>query len=105
ILLNGKGAPESIVLSGGELAEVETILPEGKDQALQYRWEIRKESWNDFGLSERLPIPFRNEGRKAVFKVPSNEGPYRVHLFLTNGTEYYATANIPFYVLNSENEE
>ncbi|MDX1761662.1 MAG: hypothetical protein R3218_05865, partial [Christiangramia sp.] len=106
ITLNEAGAIKSIILSPNEVATAEVILPKNKEQELKYDWEIRKESWFDTDISEKVSgIEFQLDSNKARFKTPKQEGPYRLFLYLTNGTEYYATANIPFYVLNPEHEE
>lgn len=106
IMLNGKGAPESIVLTPNVTAEAELFLPKNKKQDLDIEWEIRPESWNEPGSSEVLEgIAFQSEGNITTFKAPAKEGPYRLYVYLRNNTEYYATANIPFYILNPVNEE
>lgn len=106
ILLNKKGAADNIILQPGKIARVEVKLPENKKQDLEYRWEIRKESWYEYEKSELVKgSSFNITGNYTEFYPPAIEGPYRVFLYATNGTEYMATANIPFYVLNPHNEE
>ncbi|GAA4317291.1 glycoside hydrolase family 2 TIM barrel-domain containing protein [Pontixanthobacter gangjinensis] len=106
ITLNDAGVGKNIVLSPNSLAEAKVILPEERDQALTYEWEIRKESWYDTGISEiETGIDFFTKDQVAKFRTPKEDGPYRLFVYLTNGTEYYATANIPFYVLNPQDEE
>ena len=103
ILLNGKGAKESIVVAPGETMEVSTLLSNIPQPNLVYDWEVRKESWFAYHISEKVPfIKFKRTGKNPIFNAPSRPGPYRVFLELTNGTGYIATANIPFYVLNPE---
>lgn len=106
ILLNDKGALESIILSPQTEAEAEVILPESKIQNIEYNWEIRRESWyksHESILAEG--IHFQKKANKVIFKTPKNEGPYRLFLYLTNESDYFATANIPFYVLKPNNGE
>ncbi|WP_209309783.1 hypothetical protein, partial [Tamlana crocina] len=75
-------------------------------EAYTYHWEIREESWYASHVSQLIAgIEFRAEENLVRFKAPIQEGPYRLHLMTTNNTGYYATANIPFYVLNPTNEE
>ncbi len=106
ILLNKKGAPENIILLPGEMAEIEAKIPDAKLNNLEYHFEIRKESWYSYNISEVVDIGnFEIAGTNATFHTPMEEGPYRVFLYLTNGTQYIATANIPFYVLNPSNRE
>jgi len=106
ILMNDKGAADNIILAPEQMARVDVILPQNKSQNLEYHWEIRKESWNAYNISETVKTEdFQNKGNSTYFKAPMDEGPYRVFLYLTNDSEYIATANIPFYVLNPRNEE
>ncbi|QYA25424.1 hypothetical protein G3I01_07850 [Gramella sp. MT6] len=106
ILLNNKGANRSIVLPSQTRANAEVKLPDSKEQKLNFHWEIRQESWFTVKESEVISnSEFKIDGQKVSFKTPEKEGPYRLFLYLTDDTEYYATANIPFYVLKPGNEE
>ncbi|MEP6262389.1 MAG: glycoside hydrolase family 2 TIM barrel-domain containing protein [Gillisia sp.] len=106
IFLNGKGALDNIILEAGSLAEVEIFLPEKEQKNLEYHWEIRQESWYNFHESILVDnIDFQISGEKARFNTPVKEGPYRAFLYISNGSDYIATANIPFYVLSTEDGE
>ncbi len=106
ILLNKKGALENIILEAGSWAVLEILLPEKEQKNLKYHWEIRQESWYDFHISNLVDgVDFNIDGENARFKAPLKEGPYRVFLFISNDTDYIATANIPFYVLSNEDAE
>lgn len=106
ILLNDKGAADDIILRPGVTAHVGIKIPVSKQLHLEYHWEIRKESWYDYHISEIVDVGgFQSSGDYTIFSTPKEEGPYRVFLYLTNGTEYIATANIPFYILNPSNGE
>lgn len=106
ILLNEKGALENIILIPNSRAEAEVVLPENKIQDLQYSWEIRHESWAESHKSFVLENSgIETSENKISFDTPEEEGAYRLFVYLFNETEYYATANIPFYVLNPENGE
>lgn len=107
ILLNGKGANQSLILPSGSNAEVQAILPKHQPQTnLNYRWELRNESWYKSHISNVVRgIDFAQTGTTATFNIPKEEGPYRLFLYLTNGTEYVATANFPFYVLDPTDGE
>lgn len=106
VLLNDKGALDNIIITPNSEAIAEIKLPDSSKQDLSYTWEIRPESWYRTGESKTVPnIDFSQIDRKVHFKAPKNEGPYRLFVYLTNGTEFYATANIPFYVLNPHNAE
>ena len=105
ILLNKKGAAENIILSPGEVAEVEVVLPEVEQDDLNYQWSILLESWYENWISKEYLATITKDGKRAYFKAPQNEGPYRLHLTITDDSDYYATANIPFYVLNPDDGE
>lgn len=107
ILLNGMGANKSVILPPGSKAEIEIVLPENEPQKnLNYRWELRPESWYESHISTIVDsVDFNQDGKTAIFTVPEDEGPYRLFLYITNQTEYVATANFPFYVLNPTNGE
>lgn len=106
ILLNEKGALENIVLSPGFPSEAEIILPKNYAQDLKYTWEIRPESWYfRFKSTVVEGIDFEIKNEKVKFKAPEKGGPYRLFVYLTNDSDYFATANIPFYVLNQEDGE
>jgi len=86
--------------------EAEVILPESKIQNLVYHWEIRHESWyksHESILAE--DVHYQKTDNKVIFTTPENEGPYRLFLYLRNESAYFATANIPFYVLKLDNGE
>ena len=106
LLLNGKGAAENILLLPQASVEAKVILPESKIQNLEYHWEIRYESWWKSHESILLEdVHFHKIANKVIFTTPKNEGPYRLFIYLRNESAYFATANIPFYILNPNNGE
>ncbi len=106
VLMNGKGAMDNIILESGNHVEMEIFLPKKEQKNLEYHWEIRQESWYNFAESIVVAnISFEMNGEKATFNAPIKEGPYRVFLNISNGSDYIATANIPFYVLSSTDGE
>ena len=107
ILLNGKGAGESIILQSKENAEVQLVLPKNHNISGDViKWEIRKENWNyAYNEVEKTPDTIPNlitriKDLKMTFKAPEEAGPYRVFLKIED-ENYFATANIPFYVLKT----
>lgn len=107
ILLNKKGDYQNIILTPGSKAEIYVYMPDSQSHNnLNYRWELRHESWYESHTSKVIDsFKFDQSGTTAVFNVPVEEGPYRLFLYLTNDSEYVATANIPFYVLHPTNGE
>lgn len=104
LLLDDQGALDNIAVRPSSVLKAEVVLPKNKEQSLDYAWEIRPESWYHFHISEKIGS-MRTEDKQVIFNAPKEEGPYRLFVYLTNGTEYFATANIPFFVLNPEHEE
>ena len=106
ILLNEKGATQNIVLEPLTKASLEVVLTESDVANYEYEWEIRRESWFENKTSVLYAdSQISSNQNYATFWTPKEDGPYRIFLYLKNGSEYYATANIPFYVLNPDNEE
>jgi hypothetical protein len=67
---------------------------------LQYKWEIYREDWHypkgppaEIGLFADSTLPYTD------FRAPQKEGPYRVFITVYNSKGYFATANIPIYVV------
>lgn len=107
ILLNGKGAGESVILQSNENAEVQLVLPINHNTSGNLiKWEIRKENWNyAYNEVEKTPDTIPNliteiTNSKMIFRAPEEPGPYRVFLKIED-KNYFATANIPFYVLKT----
>lgn len=106
ILLEGKGAQDNILLESASEVNAEVVLPKMNDKNFELLWEIRNESWYESHISTLVNKISAKKGKEQIrFRVPEKEGPYRLFLYVTNNTEYVATANIPFYVLNSRDEE
>jgi hypothetical protein len=69
--------------------------------SLSYEWEVYREDWNyakggplrEVGLFADSTLPVTD------FKAPQKEGPYRVFITVNNSKGYFATANIPIYVV------
>jgi len=110
MLLNGKGAKTSIVLNPREKATSNLFLQKN-DFISQFKttWEIRPEGWNYLAY-EKVKTPKRIEGlvlesnqTELLFVTPTEEGPYRLFVYVEGENGYVATANVPFYILNPEN--
>ena len=106
ILLEGQGAPSSITLGPGKevTASIHEVTPDLPELTVQ--WEIRPENWEGHQSWKASLLPqtnfySRNPG-EVGFSTPTQEGPYRLYLYLGDKDGQVATANIPFYVLNPE---
>lgn len=103
--VNGKKAVESVYLSPGiEYPALATAMDPDMDQ-LSYRWELMPEptQLSEGGDFEARPkaieglITPGKEGR-CTFKAPEKTGAYRLFVYITDGNNNVATANLPFYV-------
>lgn len=104
MLLDGKGAAESVILLPEKRTEVQLTSSKQTQNPFTYHWEVRHESWNKTHESIVVEeVTFDLTNNKAIFTTPIQEGPYRVFVEVRNGSEFIATANFPFYVLKTPN--
>ncbi|MEM6344933.1 MAG: glycoside hydrolase family 2 TIM barrel-domain containing protein [Bacteroidota bacterium] len=103
--LDGQRAPDNVKLSASDMytALVEATDPD-KDK-LYYRWEIMKESesQNTGGDAEYIPPVIsglfpENPASEVRFKAPEQAGAYRLFIYVEDGNQHAAHANIPFWV-------
>ncbi|MES1198249.1 MAG: hypothetical protein ABUL41_03130 [Chitinophagaceae bacterium] len=103
--LNNKKAVENIYLNPGNSYNAIAIAIDPDNDSLSYRWELLPEptkvgNGGDFEARpktiEGLITPGSNG--TAVLKTPETEGPYRLFVYVTDGNNNVATANIPFYI-------
>ncbi len=104
-LIDGKDAYSNIYLKSNQSysAEVKCTDPDG--DALVYRWEVMPESTDlgDGGDFESTPEVVQglmedNSQSKIKFKAPEKPGPYRLFVYIFDGQNHAAHANIPFFV-------
>jgi hypothetical protein len=105
LTIEGRRAGDNVYLKPGRRyqAEVRATDPEG--DPLRCRWEIVAEvaraGYAGMGEKRSAPMPElleKAEGLVLAFRAPSEEGAYRLFVFLTDGQGNGATANLPFYV-------
>ncbi len=72
---------------------------------ISYRWELMPEpaQLSTGGDFEARPSAIeglltQGENGNAIFKAPDKEGAYRLFVYVMDGNNNVATANIPFYV-------
>lgn len=107
LLLDGKKAIQNVYVQPGRSYPVlATAADPDKDQ-LSYRWELLPEPTNvgEGGDHEDRPVSiqgafFNKNGGSATMKAPQQEGAYRLFVYITDGHNNVATANLPFYVRN-----
>ena len=104
--LNGKKAVESVYTVPGQTYDVLAVASDPDLDALNYRWELLPEPTKvgEGGDFEERPKTIDNAivnagaSGKAQIRVPEKEGAYRLFVYITDGHNNVATANLPFYV-------
>jgi len=105
VLLNNKKATDMIYLQHGKDYPITVFASDPNQDKMTTRWELLPESTDlkNGGDHEGRPtavsasVTVKNLN-KAVLKTPEKEGPYRLFLYISDGHNKVATANIPFYV-------
>lgn len=103
--LSGKKSTDNIYLQPGGSHNLLAVVSDPDKDVLSWRWEVMPEpkQLSEGGDFEARPksidglVTVGKDG-KAVLKVPAEEGAYRVLVYITDGHNNVATANIPFYV-------
>jgi len=103
--VDNKKVTDNIVLKPGHSFEVvATAFDPNKDE-LNYVWELLEEATKlgEGGDREERPGKLENmitdkANGKAILKAPAKEGAYRLFVYILDGHNKVATANIPFYV-------
>ncbi|ARS37700.1 hypothetical protein CA264_03150 [Pontibacter actiniarum] len=79
--------------------------PEGEPLRLQ--WEVLPESARKDGNADKEQKPAavphvlqKQEGSKVWLRTPKQEGAYRLYVYIRDGKNNLATANLPFFVTN-----
>ena len=103
--LAGKRAADNVRLEAGEPYSAAVEVSDPEEDELIYRWEIMKESasQNTGGDPEYVPPSIRGEfpddaGSTTTFRAPTQAGAYRLFIYVEDGNQHAAHANIPFLV-------
>lgn len=101
---NKKSTDNIYVKPGASYAAIAVAADPDKDK-LSWRWEVMPEptQLSEGGDFEARPKPMpglatANGEGKATVKTPVKEGAYRLFVYVTDGNNNVATANIPFFV-------
>ncbi len=108
ILLNQLGGKDNILLTDNATAQADVYLYGKETGDVIYKWQLLPEDYhqvNDiYSQQEVVPIPRSfigdSTGKHITFRTPVKEGPYRLYVYAYNRQNYFATSNIPFYVLH-----
>lgn len=101
--LAGKKATSNIYLQPGATYTANTFVRDPENDKLTYRWEILPEptKLSEGGDFEERPksmkLPAGNDGLLKM-NAPTKEGAYRLFVYVIDGNNNVATANIPFFV-------
>jgi hypothetical protein len=100
--MNDKTGFDNIIIKKGEKMNLSVKAHESDSDALSYLWEIMPES-TDLGWGgdpEKRPetIVRTDAGPEEIFDSPAQAGAYRIFVYVKDGKNHAATANIPFFV-------
>jgi len=100
MLIDSLGGKNNIIVSSGSKHHAIVEMQSSKLlDTIQYKWEIHKENWfygespAEMGLFADSTLPHTD------FRAPQKDGPYRVFITVSKSNGYFATANIPIYVV------
>ena len=103
--VNGKKSLDNIYLEPNTNNNIKVVATDPDNDKISYRWELMPEpaqlsTGGDFearpAAIEGLITP--GENGNAIFKAPDKEGAYRLFVYVLDGNNNVATANVPFYV-------
>lgn len=103
--LDNKTAIDNIELKAGKTYDVLATAIDPNNDKLDFRWELLEEATKvgEGGDREERPVTVENaikdkNNGKAVLTSPLTEGAYRLFVYISDGHNKIATANVPFYV-------
>jgi hypothetical protein len=104
--IDGKKAGSSIYLNPQEKYLIAITVSDPDKDKLTARWELLPEA-TDLGQGgdhESRPVAIpdavtTNSLTNAMLNVPAKSGAYRLFVYVSDGHNHVATANIPFFVL------
>jgi hypothetical protein len=108
ILLDKQGAPSNIVVAPNEIKTAEIRYTSPMQDSLRIKWEIYPDTWyyNSYDKQvkpQKTPTSFiSSKDGTTSFITPKTEGPYRLFVYIYDQNGYFASANIPFYVLGTK---
>ena len=104
MLVDGLGAPSSIILSPNALTKAELKLKKIHNDSLRISWELYPDYCNWKEPEKIANAIVSKNGLTVIFETPKEEGPYRIYAYLEDQDGYVAICNTPFYVLGVSDE-
>jgi hypothetical protein len=105
--LNALTAYDNVTLDAGATYNAEVIAIDAESDPLTYFWELRNESTStkSGGAEEYIPDVIEGrienaDGSQIQLRTPEEEGAYRLFVYVYDGNDHAAHANVPFYVNN-----
>lgn len=103
--LNQQKSIDNIYLQPNSSYNAVAVASDPDNDKLNYRWEILPEptKLSEGGDFEARPQPMQNliqagTDGNASMKAPEKEGAYRLFVYITDGNNNVATANVAFFV-------
>ena len=103
--LDGKKANLNVYLNAGKSYQASVLATDPDNDNLNYTWELLPEATKvgEGGDHEDKPVTaalvFKPQGQGRIsFTAPSKKGAYRLFVYVRDGKNKVATANIPFFV-------
>lgn len=103
--LDNKKAIDNIYLKPGSTYNALTVATDPDNDKLTYRWELMPEptqlsTGGDFEARPKSIEGLVTSGSdgSARLKTPDTEGAYRLFVYVMDGNNNVATANVPFYI-------
>ncbi|MEM6723337.1 MAG: glycoside hydrolase family 2 TIM barrel-domain containing protein [Bacteroidota bacterium] len=103
--LDGKKALDDIKLNPTNDYSAKVLIRDPDQDVLNYIWEIREESTSTKSGGDTEYIPAVIEGlfsstadSTVTFRAPTKPGAYRLFIYVEDGQNHAAHANIPFFV-------
>ncbi|BFP41181.1 glycoside hydrolase family 2 TIM barrel-domain containing protein [Flavobacteriaceae bacterium GF1] len=103
--LDGKRAQNSIGLTANRSYKARVVAKDPDKDELTYRWEIMRESQSSKTGGDAEYVPEKIDGLFAApladfvtFRAPEEKGAYRLFIYVEDGHDHSAHANIPFWV-------
>ena len=103
--LDGKLAKQNVELTAGQLYEATVKVSDPDNDLLRYRWEVKPESDAKQGGGgfekpiESLDSLIGDASAPSIqLSAPQELGAYRLFVYIYDGHNHVAHANVPFYV-------